>query len=168
MVCFIASAASHNAISENASFHCDPLNKTQFLDNFTNATALCFRCGPSLQMMKNVLDQLSICTSLLSLFSTLLVVIVCLGRTAIELILSIVLVGYCGAAEILVAYLKVSFSPLIYAVLSLGIGLGFFRVLYFIILIRINNNKKKNGSEAKPPPPDTESAFETTNRKNNG
>ena len=153
MDCFIISSDTngHNAISDTVSFQCQPLNKTQFPSHLTNATAQCFGWVASLQTTKNVLDQLGVCTGLLGLFSTLLAIIICLGGTCVELTLSILFLLGCIVGIFLVAYLKVSFSPLTYSVLSLGVAIGSFGVIFFIIMcIRKNRRGKTFPDEAKP------------------
>lgn len=132
--CFVFNGSSHEPINESISFHCNPTNHTYFPDNLSDPTALCFGWIIRLQTTKEILDQLGVCTGLLGLFTTLLAIIIYLGKTKKNLILCLIFIACCITTIVLLIVYKWSFSPLSYAVLILGAALGIFGVLLFCIL----------------------------------
>ena len=152
MDCFIINpdASGHNSISDHASFRCYPLNKTQFPSHLSNATAQCFGWVISQQTTQDVLDQLGVCTGLLGLFSTLLALTICIDICCVGVTLAILFLLACVAGIILVAFFKVSFSPLTFAVLSLGIAIGLFGIFFHSIKYNMKKKREKNTSELQP------------------
>ena len=150
MDCFIINPATtgHNSISDYASFRCHPLNKTQFPSHLSNATAQCFGWVITEQTTKNILDQLGVCTGLLGLFSTLLAITVCIENRCLGLSLAILFLLSCVAGIVLVAFFKISFFPLTYAVLSLGIAIGVFGILFHSIMCEMKKKRETDRSES--------------------
>ena len=98
--CFILNKTGNNPISDHVSFRCDPLNTTQFPSNMTDTTAQCFGWIILEQTTKNVLDQLGVCTGLISLFTTLLAALIYLGRCIKTIVLSLLAILCCVGALI--------------------------------------------------------------------
>jgi hypothetical protein len=146
MDCFVfPNATAHDPISDSATFHCDPSNTTQFPSNMSDATAWCFGWIIRLQTTKDILDQLGVCTGLIGLFTTLLAVVIYLGRSKKTLVLCSIFILCCIVAVILLVFYKWSFAPLTYAVLFLGMSLGSFGLLLFCIIPK--HEKQKNSGQ---------------------
>ena len=150
--CFILNKTGNNPISDHVSFRCDPLNTTQFPSNMTDTTAQCFGWIILEQTTKNVLDQLGVCTGLISLFTTLLAALIYLGRCIKTIVLSLLAILCCVGALIPLVVFKVSYAPLTYAVLGLGTALGVFGIFLFCILPK--RKKKTSSTQASTSPTD--------------
>jgi hypothetical protein len=112
----------------------------------TDTTAQCFGWIILEQTTKNVLDQLGVCTGLISLFTTLLAALIYLGRCIKTIVLSLLAILCCIGALIPLVVFKVSYAPLTYAVLGLGAALGVFGIFLFCILPK--REKKKSVTQA--------------------
>jgi hypothetical protein len=134
MDCFIFKQSDLVPITNNVSFLCEPLEKAQFPNNVSDGTAWCFGWIIRLQTTKSVLDQLGVAIALIGFFTTMLAVIVYLGKSNKTIILSVVFISTCTGVIIVLLVFKWSFAPLTYAILSLGIGLGVFGLVLFCIL----------------------------------
>jgi hypothetical protein len=141
--CFVFNGTSGTPLSETPSFSCDPNNKTQFPMDLSNGVAHCFGWIIMKQTTKSFLDQLGVCTGLIGLFSTLLAVVVYLGKSIKSLILSIIFILCCVAAVILLVVFKWSYAPLTYAVFGLCLGLGVFGIMLYVILPKPENAKSE-------------------------
>ena len=148
MDCFIFTHSNLSTISESVSFQCKPTNKTQFPSGLTEPVATCFGWIILYQTAKTILDQLGVCTGLLGLFTTILAIIVYLGRSIKTLIVCIAMILCSAATVILLVAFQWSFAPLSYAVLSLGIALGIFGLILFCI-----SPKPKQTKAASPAAP---------------
>ena len=134
MDCFIFGQSSFAPISNNVSFLCERLQKAEFSTNISDATAWCYGWLLRLQTTKSVLDQLGVAIALIGFFTTMLAVIVYLGKCKKTIILSVIFISSCDSLIIALLILKWSFAPLTYAILALGIGLGIFGLVLFFIL----------------------------------
>jgi hypothetical protein len=132
--CFIFGQSSFAPITNNVSFLCVPLEKAQFPTNISSTTAWCYGWIIRLQTTKSVLDQLGVAIALIGFFTTMLAVIVYLGRCKKTIVLSIITISCCSCLIIVLLVFKWSFAPLTYAILALGIGLGIFGLVLFCIL----------------------------------
>jgi hypothetical protein len=144
MDCFIFGQSSFAPISNNVSFVCEPLEKAEFHTNVSNATAWCYGWIIRLQSTRSVLDQLGIAIALIGFFTTMMAVMVYLGKCKKTIILSIVTIASCVSFIIVLVVFKLSFEPLTYAILGLCIGLGIFGLLLFAILPK-RVKQKSNG-----------------------
>jgi hypothetical protein len=106
MDCFVLNQTSYLPISQNASFQCDPTNKTQFPSNIPDASALCFGWVIRQQTTKNILNRLGVCTGLIGLFTTMLAIVVYLGKSIKTLVLCTILILCCGVTCILLLFFK--------------------------------------------------------------
>ena len=152
--CFVFNGTSPTPISQSPSFQCDPSNRTQFPSNLTDAIAYCFGWIIAKQTTKRFLDQLGVCTGLIGLFTTLLAIIVYLGRSIKSLVLSMIFIMSSVTSIIIVAVYKWSFAPLTYFVLCLWLGLGIFGTILQCIL----PTSEKVKSEDKPSDTDSNQA----------
>ena len=132
--CFVFDRTSLTPIASNVSFVCNRFGKAHFPTNISGATAWCFGWIIRLQSTKSVLDQLGVAIALIGFFTTMLAVIVYLGKCKKTIVLSFVFISSCSAMIIALLVLKWSFAPLTYAILSLGVGLGIFGLILFLIL----------------------------------
>ncbi|CAF1201092.1 unnamed protein product [Adineta ricciae] len=135
MDCFIFNDTTSlsSPINQSVSFHCFPNNKTQFLSNSQDVIGWCYGWIIRFQSTKSVLDQLGVCTGLIGLFTTILAIIIYLGKTIKNLVLCSLIILSCLITIILLPVFKWSFAPISFAVLSLGIALGVFGILLYII-----------------------------------
>ena len=134
MDCFIFGKSAISPLSDNVSFFCEPLENAEFNTNISDATAWCYGWIIRLQSTKSVLDQLGVAIALIGFFTTMLAVMVYLGKCKKTVVLSIITIACCGSFIIALLVLKLSFAPLTFAILGLGIGLGVFGLLLFCIL----------------------------------
>ncbi|CAF0881923.1 unnamed protein product [Adineta steineri] len=157
MDCFVFNQiADPQPITQSASFRCLPTNKTQFPSGASNGIAVCFGWIIKLQTTKNILDQFGICTGLIGLFTTLLAIIIYLGKSIKTIVLSCIFIVASIVTIILLAVFKWSFAPLTYAVLVLGMTLGIFGVcLYFILPKPIDKNTNQPTPEPNKSPIDS-------------
>ncbi|CAF3712787.1 unnamed protein product [Adineta steineri] len=142
--CFIFGKSAISPITNNVSFYCKPLEKAQFGTNISDATAWCFGWIILQQTTKSVLDQLGIAIALIGFFTTMLAVVIYLGKCKKTLVLSIIFIAISGGAIIGLLVTKLSFSPLTYAILSQGVVLGIFGIVLFFILPK---PEKQNGNQ---------------------
>lgn len=143
--CFVFGHSGLTPITNNVSFVCKRLQTAQFpSNNISDATAWCYGWVIRLQSTKSVLDQLGVSIALIGFFTTMLAVIVYLGRCKKTIGLSIIFISSCGGLIIVLLVFKWSFAPLTYAILALGMGLGVFGLVLFYILPK---PEKKNDNE---------------------
>ncbi|CAF2990404.1 unnamed protein product [Rotaria sp. Silwood2] len=140
-------------------FHCNPSSEAVFPGNITNQIAWCFGWVINLQTTKSILDQLGVCTGLMGLFTTVLAIIVYLGKSVITLVISVILFASGTVGIIISLEFKWSYSPLTVYVLVLGISLGIFGIVLYMVLPERKNdglvtksdtNPKMNNSNAPP------------------
>ncbi|UJR29754.1 hypothetical protein I4U23_017302 [Adineta vaga] len=142
MDCFIFNeTGTSSPINETVSFYCLPSNKTQFPSNLQDATGWCYGWIIRLQSTKKILDQLGVCSGLIGLFTTILAIIIYLGRTIKNLVLCSLIILSCLVTIILLPVFKWSFAPISFAVLSLGIALGAFGIFLYLILPKPKEEK---------------------------
>ncbi|CAF3839127.1 unnamed protein product [Rotaria sp. Silwood1] len=140
-------------------FHCTPSREAVFPGNITNQIAWCFGWVINLQTTKSILDQLGVCTGLMGLFTTVLAIIVYLGKSMITLFLSLILFASGTVAIVISLEYEWSHSPLTFYILFLGMSLGIFGIVLYKVLPERNNdglvtksdtNPKTNNSNAPP------------------
>ncbi|CAF1132250.1 unnamed protein product [Adineta ricciae] len=134
MDCFVFKGSAFSPITQNATFICEPLTKSTFPSNISDATAWCYSWILRYQSTKSVLDQLGIAIALIGFFTTMLAVVVYLGKCKKTIVLSIAYIISCGTLIIVLLVFKWSFAPLTYAILSVGLALGIFGLILFCIL----------------------------------
>ena len=139
--CFVFDRTGLAPISSNVSFVCHRFEKATFPTNISGATAWCFGWILRLQSTKSVLDQLGVSIALIGFFTTMLAVIVYLGKCKKTIVLSIMFISSSGGIIIVLLVFKWSFAPLTYAILSLGVGLGIFGLILFYILPKQNKQQ---------------------------
>ena len=142
--CFVFDRTGLTPISNNVSFVCHRFEKATFPTNISDATAWCFGWILRLQSTKSVLDQLGVAIALIGFFTTMLAVIVYLGKCKKTIALSIMFILSCGSIIIVLLVFKWSFAPLTYAILSLGVGLGVFGLILFYILPKQQKQQQGN------------------------
>ena len=157
--CFVFNGTSSTPLNETPSFYCVPNNKTQFPGGLSNGTAQCFGWIIMKQTTKDFMDQLGVCTGLIGLFTTLLAIVVYLGKSVKSLILSTIFVASCIVAAVLFLFYKWSYAPLTYAVLGLCLGLGIFGMILYCILPK----PEKTTIEVKPIVPTDPNKAQTSN-----
>lgn len=142
MDCFVFGQSALVPKTNNVSFVCERLEKARFPNNnVSDVTAWCYGWIIRLQTTKSVLDQLGVAIALIGFFTTMLAVIVYLGKCKKAVVLSIVFISSCGGVIIVLLVFKWSFAPLTYAILSLGMGLGIFGLVLFCILPKPEKHK---------------------------
>ncbi|UJR06973.1 hypothetical protein I4U23_011261 [Adineta vaga] len=134
MGCFVFTGSAFTPITQNATFLCESLSKAQFPVNITDATAWCYAWIIRYQSTKSVLDQLGVAIALIGFFTTMLAVVVYLGKCKKTIALSIVYIVASITMMIVLLVLKISFAPLTYAIFALGAALGVFGLVLFCIL----------------------------------
>jgi hypothetical protein len=134
MDCFIFEQSALVPITNNVSFYCESSDKADFSTNASDATAWCFGWIIRLQTTESFLDKLGVAIALIGFFTTMLAVIVYLGKCKKTVALSIMFISSCGGTMIILLVYKWSFAPLTYAILALGVGLGIFGFILFCIL----------------------------------
>jgi len=143
--CFIFGKSHLSPISNSLSFVCARSSKAEMNRNISDVTAWCYGWIIKQQTTKSILDQLGIAIALIGFYTTMLAVVVYLGKSKKTIVLSILYIIICAALIVVLLVLKWSFAPLTYAILSLGILLGIFGiVLYFAIPIQIDPNNNNN------------------------
>ncbi|CAF1239574.1 unnamed protein product [Adineta ricciae] len=134
MDCFVFEGSSFVPIAHNATFVCQYMNKAEFPADISDATAWCYAWVIRYQSVASVLDQIGIAIALIGFFTTILAIIVYLGKSIKTIIVSMIIISSCCALILLLLFFKWSFAPLTYAILSLGITLGVFGLLLFCLL----------------------------------
>ncbi|UJR19513.1 hypothetical protein I4U23_022643 [Adineta vaga] len=142
MDCFVFAGNNFVPITHNATFLCQHMERAQFPNNISDVTAWCYAWIIRFQSTKSILDQLGIAIALVGFFTTMLAVIVYLGKSKKTVVLSILYISSCSGLIIILLIFKWSFAPLTYAILSLGITLGIFGLVLFCLLSKAE--KKKN------------------------
>ena len=132
--CFIFPPNGLAPVSDSVSFVCERFQTAQFPTNISGATATCFAWILRTQSTKTVLDQLGVAIALIGFFTTMVAVIVYLGRCKKAIVLSIIFISSSSGIIIVLLAFKWSFAPLTYAILSLGVGLGIFGLILSYIL----------------------------------
>lgn len=145
--CFVFDSTGLTPITNKVSFVCNRFEKAQFPTNISGATAWCFGWIIRLQSTKSVLDQLGVAIALIGFFTTMLAVIVYLGKCKKTIVLSIIFISSCGGMIIVLLAFKWSFAPLTYSILFLGVALGIFGIIIFYILPK---PKKQQGNGQRP------------------
>jgi len=132
--CFIFGSSALFPITDNVSFYCESSEKAEFSTNASDATAWCFGWIIGKQTTESLLDKLGVAIALIGFFTTMLAVIVYLGKCKKTIGISIMFIASCGGCMIILLVYKWSFAPLTYAILALGVGLGIFGFILFCIL----------------------------------
>lgn len=144
MDCFVFNGSSYIPMTETKTFRCDPKNDTQFPSGLSNATAMCYGWVYLYQSTKEVLDQLGVCSGLIGLFTSLLAIIIYLGKSIKTCIISTLFIVCSSVAISLLVVFKWSLSLLTHAVLALGLALGTFGWILYCGLPKKKKSSKEN------------------------
>jgi hypothetical protein len=133
--CFVFGESAFAPVCNTIGFICRRSIRVLFaIANISDPTAWCYGWIIRLQTTKSVLDQLGVAFALIGFCTTMMAINVYLGKCKKTIGLSIILILCSSGMIIILLIFKWSFSPLIYAILALGVGLGIFGLALYGIL----------------------------------